>query len=149
MTFEKTLGRRLAKAMALMTLTAAGLTFGVSSGASLGLRLQGVTDGQQGADLTVGKSDSVDPVTVGTKFDNNSASQSTDVVSPKEDPPPHGQLTVIDHVVNDNGGTAAAGDFDIVVDGAQASPSMFKGDAEGTSVSIEPGDYKVSLEDGP
>jgi len=233
MTFERTLGRRLAKAMALMTLTAAGLTFGVSSGASLGLHLQGVTDGQQGADLTVAKSDSVDPVTVGTKFeyditvtnngpddavgvnlrdslpdgltldstdgascnrdgdvycglgdiragesvtvrlyvhgdtpgtftdtatvssqndlntDNNSASESTDVVAPKEDPPPHGQLTVIDHVVNDNGGTAAAGDFDIVVDGAQASPSMFSGDEKGTPVSVEPGDYKVSLEDGP
>ncbi|MFY9579602.1 MAG: hypothetical protein WAQ33_09785 [Gaiellaceae bacterium] len=215
-----------------MTLTAAGLTFGVSSGASFGLHLQSVK-GDQGADLTVAKSDSVDPVTVGTKFeyditvtnngpddavgvylrdslpdgltldssdgascsrdgdlycrvgdilakasvtvrlyvhadtpgtftdtatvssqndpnlDNNSASESTDVVSPKQDPPPHGQLTVIDHVVNDNGGTAAAGDFDIVVDGTNASPSMFSGDEKGTAVSVEPGDYKVSLEDGP
>jgi uncharacterized repeat protein (TIGR01451 family) len=247
MKLNRTFGRRLAQATALMTMTAAGLIFGVPSGAAgFGLGLQNLTDVQFGAgdvvvpvdqpiaDLAVAKSDSVDPVVVGTQFeyditvtndgpddaagvylrdslpdgltlvsadgascsrdgdvycqlrdipakesvtvvlyvhalqpgsfkdtatvssqtydpntDNNSASESTDVVSPKEDPPLQGQLTVIDHVVNDNGGNAAAGDFTIVVDGAQASPSMFQGDEQGTTVSVEPGDYKVGLEDGP
>src|SRR5207237_8701100 len=73
----------------------------------------------------------------------------SDASQPKKAPPPTGQLTASDHVVNDNGGTAAAGDFDIVVDGANASPSMFSGDEKGTAVSVEPGNYKVSLENGP
>src|SRR5205807_2664285 len=60
-----------------------------------------------------------------------------------------GQLNVVTHVVNDNGGSASAGDFSLVVDGVNADPSAFSGDEKGTSVALDANDYKVSLEDGP
>jgi Prealbumin-like fold domain len=52
-------------------------------------------------------------------------------------------LTVIKHVINDNGGGKGAGDFDLSVTGNNADPASFKGDENGTPVAIEPGHYTV------
>jgi uncharacterized repeat protein (TIGR01451 family) len=53
-------------------------------------------------------------------------------------------VTVIKHVVNDNGGTATAGDFTINVNAPGATPTSFPGaDSPGTTVTVDPGDYNV------
>jgi uncharacterized repeat protein (TIGR01451 family) len=246
MRFERTLGRRLAKALALVTLATAGLAVGVPSGAAgFGLGLQSWTDGglvpsdvvltdpTPSADLSVAMSDSMDPATVGVPFeydltvanlgpydatgaylsvalpdgltldsvsgascsrdgdlycslgnlgggasvavalyvhalqtgsfssaarvwsqtsdlngDNNGATESTEVVDRLPDVP-RAHLNVVTHVVDDNGGSAKAGDFDVVLDGVDAKPSFFAGDEGGTSVGLNAGDYRVALEDGP
>lgn len=55
------------------------------------------------------------------------------------------KLTVITHVVNDNGGSKAAGDFQIAVTGDNASPTSFAGaEAPGTPVALDPGTYSVA-----
>lgn len=60
-----------------------------------------------------------------------------------------GKLTVIKHVVNDNGGTAVPGNFTMTVTGQDPSPSSFPGaDLPGTDVALKPGTYSVS-ESGP
>jgi uncharacterized repeat protein (TIGR01451 family) len=54
-------------------------------------------------------------------------------------------LTVVKHVVNDNGGTQAAGDFSITVDDQGTNPASFAGaEAPGTDVTIDPGAYTVA-----
>jgi hypothetical protein len=59
------------------------------------------------------------------------------------------QLIVIKHVINDNGGTALAGDFTISVSGSSPSPASFPGaEAPGTSVAVNAGSYDLS-ETGP
>jgi uncharacterized repeat protein (TIGR01451 family) len=58
-------------------------------------------------------------------------------------------LVVIKHVVNDNGGTAAAGDFTLDSGGANDSPDDFAGaESPGTSVTLDAGSYAVT-ETGP
>lgn len=55
------------------------------------------------------------------------------------------QLTVVKAVVNDNGGTAVAGDFTITVTGTNVSQGSFPGAASpGTTVTLDPGTYSVS-----
>jgi uncharacterized repeat protein (TIGR01451 family) len=55
------------------------------------------------------------------------------------------KLVVIKHVVNDDGGTAVAGDFDITVTGGNASPGSFAGaEAPGTNVTLDAGNYNVT-----
>ena len=240
---QRTLGRRVAKAAALLTLVAAGLVLGVAPGAAgFGVGLAGLVDAPFGsndavlldvppsADIAVAVSDSADPVTLGTQFeydvtirnggpddaigvglrealpseialdsvdgascnqdgayycqvgdirsgesvtvrftvhglkpgsftnavsvweqtadpngDNNSTNETTQIVLP----PARGHLTVIAHVVNDNGGSAVAGDFILVLDGVNAVPSSFAGSEQGTGVDLDAGDYKVAVEDGP
>ena len=56
---------------------------------------------------------------------------------------------MIKHVVNDNGGTAVAGDFTMTVTGNSPSPATFPGDEAGTSVTINAGSYSVSETGGP
>jgi hypothetical protein len=57
-------------------------------------------------------------------------------------------LIVIKHVINDNGGSAVAGDFTMSVTNS-ANPADFAGEeAPGTSVGVNPGAYSVS-ESGP
>jgi hypothetical protein len=56
-------------------------------------------------------------------------------------------LIVIKHVINDNGGTAVAGDFTMSVTNS-ANPANFPGDEGGTSLGVNPGAYSVS-ESGP
>jgi hypothetical protein len=59
------------------------------------------------------------------------------------DKPP--KLIVIKTVVNDNGGTKAAGDFNISVSGTNVSPASFAGKASpGQDVSLNAGSYNVS-----
>jgi len=54
-------------------------------------------------------------------------------------------LTVIKHVINDNGGTKRASDFPIQVTGNGPSPASFAGaEAPGTVVSLGPGAYSVT-----
>ena len=58
-------------------------------------------------------------------------------------------LVVIKHVVNDNGGTAVSGDFQMTVDDTGSNPPAFPGaEAPGTTVPVDPGAYSVS-ESGP
>ncbi|HXF97673.1 MAG TPA: hypothetical protein VNJ46_03555 [Gaiellaceae bacterium] len=55
------------------------------------------------------------------------------------------RLTVIKHVVNDNGGTKSASDFAISVSGSAPSPASFQGaESPGTQVAIGPGSYSVT-----
>jgi hypothetical protein len=59
------------------------------------------------------------------------------------------QLTVIKHVINDNGGTAVAGDFSMTIDDPGTNPASFPGaEAPGTTTPVDPGAYSVS-ESGP
>ncbi|HEU5263751.1 MAG TPA: hypothetical protein VFU34_03880, partial [Gaiellaceae bacterium] len=59
-------------------------------------------------------------------------------------------LTVIKHVVNDNGGTAVAADFAITVTGSNPNPASFPGAEDpGTTVAIEPGAYNVTEVEDP
>jgi uncharacterized repeat protein (TIGR01451 family) len=54
------------------------------------------------------------------------------------------KLTVIKHVVNDNGGTKAAADFTLTVSGTSPSPASFPGSEAGTDVTLQPGPYAVN-----
>src|SRR5262249_32803935 len=59
------------------------------------------------------------------------------------------KLIVIKHVINDNGGTASAGDFTMSVTGTNANPASFGGaESPGTTVNLDAGTYSVS-ESGP
>ena len=53
------------------------------------------------------------------------------------------KLTVIKHVINDNGGTALAGSFTMQVAGASVSTPSFPGSEAGTSVTLNTGSYNV------
>ena len=58
-------------------------------------------------------------------------------------------LTVIKHVINDNGGTASAGNFTMSVTGTNPSPPSFAGtESPGAVVTLDAGSYSVS-ESGP
>jgi hypothetical protein len=52
-------------------------------------------------------------------------------------------LTVVKHVVNNNGGTKNAGNFTMQVTGSGASPSSFPGSESGTTVTLNAGAYSV------
>ncbi|MFH1598282.1 MAG: hypothetical protein ABIB97_04415, partial [Patescibacteria group bacterium] len=53
------------------------------------------------------------------------------------------QLTVIKHVINDDGGTAVAADFTMNVTGTNVSNPSFPGDESGTTVTLNAGSYSV------
>ncbi len=53
------------------------------------------------------------------------------------------QLTVIKHVINDNGGNASAGDFTMSVSGSNVSQTSFAGSESGTTVTLNAGSYSV------
>jgi hypothetical protein len=60
------------------------------------------------------------------------------------------QLTVIKHVVNDDGGAAVAGDWTMVVTAVNPSANNFPGaEAPGTTITIDAGDYSVDESGGP
>jgi Ca2+-binding RTX toxin-like protein len=62
-----------------------------------------------------------------------------------DDQPPRATLYVITDVVNDDGGTAVAGDFGLGVTGGNPVPASFPGaEAPGTTVMLDPGSYSVS-----
>ncbi|TML85180.1 MAG: DUF11 domain-containing protein [Actinobacteria bacterium] len=54
------------------------------------------------------------------------------------------KLTVIKHVVNDNGGTQNAGNFTLTVTGSSPTPASFAGSEAGTVVTLQPGPYAVN-----
>jgi uncharacterized repeat protein (TIGR01451 family) len=55
------------------------------------------------------------------------------------------QLTVIKHVVNDNGGTAASSDFAMTVTGSNVSQTSFAGqESPGVTVTLDAGSYSVN-----
>jgi uncharacterized repeat protein (TIGR01451 family) len=58
------------------------------------------------------------------------------------------KLTVIKHVINDNGGTKVASDFTMNVNGNTQFVPGFAGNEQGTTVSLNEGNYSVS-ESGP
>lgn len=53
------------------------------------------------------------------------------------------QLTVIKHVINDNGGNAVAGNFSMIVTGTNVSSTPFGGSESGTTVTLDAGSYSV------
>ena len=56
---------------------------------------------------------------------------------------------MIKHVINDNGGTAAASDFTLDSGGANDTPDNFAGaESPGTTVTLDAGAYNVT-ESGP
>src|SRR6266581_4619536 len=57
-------------------------------------------------------------------------------------------LTVIKHVINNDGGTKAASDFTLNVTGGSPSPASFAGSESGTAVTLHAGSYSVA-ETGP
>lgn len=59
---------------------------------------------------------------------------------------PRGTLVVIKHVINDNGGTAVAGNFSLIVNGTNTDPAgQFPGQEDpGTVVTLDPGVYGVA-----
>lgn len=59
-------------------------------------------------------------------------------------PPPPTELTVIKHVINDDGRTKTASDFTINVTGTNPSPTSFAGSENGTVVTLYAGSYSVS-----
>ncbi len=59
-------------------------------------------------------------------------------------PPAKATLTVIKHVINDDGGSKTAADFTIHVSGHNPSPASFPGSEHGTAVSLDAGSYSVS-----
>lgn len=53
------------------------------------------------------------------------------------------KLTVIKHVINDNGGAAVAGDFTMNVTATSPSDASFAGDENGTAITLDAGAYSV------
>ncbi len=53
------------------------------------------------------------------------------------------QLTVIKHVINDDGGVLAAGNFTMNVTGTNVSDDSFSGSESGTTVTLNAGSYSV------
>ena len=60
-----------------------------------------------------------------------------------------GTLIVIKHVINNNGGTALAGNFWLTVTGNGASPASFWGSEAGTTVTLNAGASYNVTESGP
>src|SRR5438552_7266793 len=72
----------------------------------------------------------------------------TCIITNDDIPVPIATLTVIKHVINDNGGTNAAADFAITVTNNGAALAPFAGSESGTTVTVAPGTYSIS-EGGP
>jgi hypothetical protein len=58
-------------------------------------------------------------------------------------PPATATLTVIKHVINNDGGNKNASDFNITVTGQSPSPTHFTGNESGTTVTVKPGSYSI------
>lgn len=66
---------------------------------------------------------------------------------PPPPPPTTGTLVVKKNVIKDNGGTAVASDFTMIVSAINPSQNSFPGSEPGVSVTVEPGSY--SVDEGP
>lgn len=60
-----------------------------------------------------------------------------------------GSLTIIKHVVNDDGGSATAGDWTMHVTAGQPSDNDFAGSESGVTIAIDGGNYSVDETGGP
>jgi uncharacterized repeat protein (TIGR01451 family) len=134
------------------TLSAAGSSRSFSgAGGSPAIVSQDVTAGVQ---YTLSESGSVPGYLNGTSWDCSGghftgpnkiavdAATSASCTITNDDVAP--QLTVIKHVVNNNGGTKAASDFTMNVTGANVSQSSFAGaESPGTTVTLNAGSYSV------
>ena len=90
----------------------------------------GYQAGSWGGDCTAGGSVTLTPGQTAT------CSITNDDIAP--------QLTVIKHVINDNGGTAAASSFTINMTGTNVSDTSFAGaESPGTTVTLNAGSYSV------
>jgi hypothetical protein len=89
---------------------------------------QGSPTGSTTRQLSVSVADASDIVCIITNTRNN------------------GTLTIIKHVINDNGGTKVAGDFNVHVktNGTDVTNSPLAGSETGTAYSLTPGTYVVS-----
>lgn len=127
------------------TKVAADFKFSVDGGAETPFEI----DGQNDLTVSAGTYDIVEsPVSGYTTTYNNC----TDIVVPSggsatctitnNDQP--ASLTVIKHVINDNGGTATAGNFTMNVTGTNVSDSSFPGaESPGTTVTLNAGNFNV------
>ena len=59
------------------------------------------------------------------------------------------ELTIIKHVVTDDGGTAVASEFTMNVSGTKVSDDSFPGDETGITVTLDAGAYSVTESGGP
>lgn len=69
-------------------------------------------------------------------------------VTNNDSAPTVGTLHIVKHVVNNNGGTATAGQWIMDV-AASSSPNHFPGSESGTDVIVTPGAYSISESGGP
>ncbi|MGW8185328.1 MAG: prealbumin-like fold domain-containing protein [Candidatus Moraniibacteriota bacterium] len=131
------------------TKTAADFKFSVDGGAETSFE----ADGQNDLTVSAGSYDILEPPVSGYTTTYNNC---TDVVVPNggsatctitnNDQP--ASLTVIKHVINDNGGTAIAGDFTMNVTGTNVSDPSFPGvESPGTTVTLNAGSF--SVDEGP
>ena len=131
----------------ILTTGSNGTVYTVGETAGTGTDLSNYTSSIDCKDLngtgtTVASSNDFGPLNV-------TLSQGDDIVCIITNSLNQGTLTVIKHVVNDNGGTNVAGDFNITVTGNNPSPASFVGvESPGTTVAIDAGSYSVS-ETGP
>lgn len=58
-------------------------------------------------------------------------------------------LTIVKHVVNDDGGSAAAGDFTMDVTAGSPSANHFAGSEAGQTITVDAGSYSVDESGGP
>jgi uncharacterized repeat protein (TIGR01451 family) len=131
------------------TKTAADFSFVVGDGSPVAFE----ADGSNSLTLDAGTYSVTEPAVAGytTTYDGCSAialaNGETKTCTITNDDRP-ATLTVVKHVVNDNGGTAKAGDFTLTVTGTKPAPASFPGSETGTTVTLWPGAYTVT-ENGP
>ncbi len=65
-----------------------------------------------------------------------------------DEPPTTAQLTVIKHVVTDNGGTSAASAWTMNVSATNPSQTSFGGSESGTTITVQPGAFSVTESGG-
>jgi len=128
------------------TRTASNFSFQVNGGTAVTFE----ADGQNDLTVSAGTYTVTEPAVAGytTTYDNcsnlvipNGGSATCTITNDDR----AATLTVIKHVVNDNGGTKAAGDFSITVTGTNVQPSAtFPGaEAPGTTVTLDAGSFSV------
>ena len=120
-------------------------SFSVNGGGTMGFE----ADGQNNLTVPAGTYSVVEVAASGyaTTYDNcdgvqvaNGETETCTITNNDVSP----QLTVTKHVINNNGGTKAAPDFTMLVSGANVSDADFPGDENGTTVTLNAGDYSVS-----
>ncbi|HET6594988.1 MAG TPA: hypothetical protein VFG81_05165 [Anaerolineales bacterium] len=129
------------------TLDVEDFSFQVNGGAAVPFE----ADGQNNLSVNAGTYTVTEPAVSGytTTYDNcsnlvipNGGSATCTITNDDQ----AATLIIIKHVVNDNGGTAQAGDFSMTVNGTNVQPSAsFPGaEAPGTTVTLNAGSYSVS-----